>query len=325
MKKNLLVLFLIASLAIGACASPASTSTPAIQTVVVEKVVTATPLPPTATLVSTATPLPTFTPTEDLVTWTQVQVGKYSEMVEGEWELVLGTHKAVSTKGGRYQAVESAPVGVVNGKDHGWCGDTQLDCPPHALLVQVMVPAEHVSCVTAEMDISWRVHLENGCGTEVPVRFSIRYNDVTRSSSELLADYLSLAGLKQQVLSATSEVGLFVSVQETGASELSYGSAVIPFGYSCWDCLADTQGVSQPQPVPLIGSNISNFGPGTPPTGNSLLSGVVFPLPRPGNTVFELSFELEVAPTTPLTVWVGRYDAQPAATLTTAPTATPAR
>lgn len=338
MLKKFAVLLLAAMILLSACGgSPtatvlpptaAATSTPVVQTVVVEKtvivekVVTATPLPPTPTLAFTQTALPTATPTEELVTWTQIQVGKYSEMVDGKWELPLGTHYAVTTENGRYEAVDSAPVGVVNGKDHGWCSDDQLDCPPHALLVRVEVPVEHISCFSAEMDISWRVQLNNECGTLVPVRFAVRYNDVTRSSSELLGDYLSLAGLEQQVLNAASEVGLFVSVREDGTSELDYGATAIPFGYSCWDCLADTQGVSQPQPVQLSGDNISNFGPQTPAMGESSLPGLVFPLPRPGSTAFELSLELEVAPATPLTVWAGRYDAQPTVSATATPTVT---
>ncbi len=263
--------------------------------------------------------------TVEATNWTQVQVGRYSESVEADgktWELVMGTHFAVSTANGRYEAVESSPVGVVGNTDHGWCNPGQIGCPSHGLLVRVEVPEQFASCTNVVMDIPWRVQLETDCGGVVPVRISVRENDVTRTVGELLADYLAFAGLEQKVQNATSEVGLFVSVKETGMSEMDYGAAVIPFGYSCWDCLADTMGVDEPQPVPLIGSNISNFGPGTPPTGNSLLSGVVFPLPRPSAKAFELSFELEVAPATPLTVWAGRYDAQSAASATPAPTAT---
>lgn len=320
MKKLLIfVVVAVTLLIITACGAKSSTEKEETQINA-----TQTPWVVTSTTVQQPTAASTATPTiEATPAWTQVQVGKYSEGVEVDgkiWELVLGTHLAATTKNGRYEAVESALVGVHGNKDYGWCGEKQLDCPPHALLVMVEVPAQNISCMTAGMDISWRIQLKNECDTEVPIRVSVRYNDVTRSQSELAADYLSLAGLTQKVQNANSEVGLFVSVRENGTSELHYGSVEVPFGYSCWDCLADTMGVSEPRPVQLVANNISNFGPDTTPLGNALLSGVVFPLPRPTQEEdFELSFELEATPNTPLVVWAGRYDAQPAT-----PTPTPA-
>jgi len=279
----------------------------------VEVVITATPAPtatpPQATTTQAA---PTAQPTSAPVNadWQLVQVSKYAQndppvVINGVvWELPLGTFKAVSIANGRYEAVESAPVGVVNGVDHGWCAPNQIDCPPHGLLDRVEVPQQFISCLKAEMDISWRIQLTNTCGQPVPVRVSIRYNDVTRTSTELMADYLALAGLKQPVSGMASEVGLFVSVRESGLSNLTFGGKTVQYGYSCWDCLADTSGAATPVPVPLV--DISTFGTPTAPNGSSLLPGVVFPLPRPGSTAYTLSFDMVVVDRS--VVWVGRYD-----------------
>jgi hypothetical protein len=325
--KKFWFIFLATALVLSACTgqstsanvlpSPtAPTSTTVVQTVVVEKVVTATQLLATPTLASKAASVPTNTPTaastNELVSWKMIPVAKFSEGVDVSgtlWELPLSTHFAVSTANGRVEAVESAKVGVVGKTDYGWCAEDQLDCPPQALLVRVEVPKQHVSCLSAEMDVSWRIQIENECGEEVPVRISIRYNDVTRDAAELMADYFAIAGLGQRVQDAVSEVGLFVSVKEAGISD--------GLGYSCWDCLADTEGVNQPSPVPLVADNFSTFGPDTTPAGNSLLPGVVIPLPRPDGDTFTLSFELKVE--TDMVVWAGRYDARPP-TVTTTPT-----
>lgn len=282
---------------------------------------------------ATSTPRATATPVADapepapleptaappVTNWTQMQVALYAEGVQTDdlfWELPLGTWFAVSTANERYEAVESAPVGVVGNTDHGWCADDQIDCPPHALLVRVEVPVDKVACFTARMDISWRIQVMNACGTPVPMRVAIRYNDVTRTAAELATDYLALAGLTQRVQNATSEVGLFVSVKETGMSELHYLNEVVPFGYSCWDCLADTQGVDG-QPVLLVPENFSTFGPDTTPQGSTMRPGVVFPLPRPADEAYQLEFELNA--TTNLVVWVGRYDLRPLSANPTTP------
>lgn len=240
--------------------------------------------------------------------WTQVQVSLYGEGhdVAGKlWELPLGTHFAVTTANGFYEAVNSVAAGVVDGKDLGWCKPDQFDCPPHALLVLVEVPSDKVSCLNAEMDISWRIQIKNSCGAPVPMKVSIRYNDVTRSSSELMEDYLALAGLEQQVLNATSEVGLFVSVRENGMSTLTYQDKKVDFGYSCWDCLPDTMGPGDPVPYPL--TDIETFGlQGSGPSGSALLPGVVFPLPRPTVDPYILTFEVTIIDQS--VIWIGRYD-----------------
>lgn len=267
-------------------------------------------------VVITATPEPI--PTETPIKWTQIQVARFSESHEADgklWELPLGTFFAVSTANGQYEAVESALVGVVNGTDYGWCGPTQLDCPPHAFMVLVEVPEKFVSCAKAEMDISWRINFTSTCDQSVPVRFSIRYNDQTRTLSELEADYLALAGLTQQPLDTLSEVGLFVSVRENGQNELTYEGKKVAFGYSCWNCLPDTKGPNDPIPYPLV--DIETFGvQGAGPIGSSMIPGVVFPLPRPDGSVYVLSFEMNMVDSS--VVWVGRYDTTPLS-----PTATP--
>lgn len=314
---------------------------PTVQAMVAEQLTAAapqaTPVAPQATEAPAETPAPVEEqeqeqsevadePTATVATaeptnWTMVQVSLYAEGhdIGGVlWELPLGTHMAVNTAGGRYDAVQSAPVGVVNGVDHGWCKPDQLDCPPHAILIRVEVPEAQAACFSAEMDISWRIQFENGCGTSVPVRVSVRYNDQTCTTQELGADYLALAGLQEQVLNATSEVGLFVSVRKDGMGELNYLNKVVPFGYSCSDCLADTQGVPG-QPVPLVAENFSTFGPDTSLAGSSMLPGIVFPLPRPTDKPYELNFELKVV--TDSVIWVGRYDVHPLS-VTPTPTAT---
>jgi hypothetical protein len=324
-KKFWLVLLVIALAMMGCSLPTLALDDPLFVTATATKVAvqpTSTQVPPRATATQ---PAPVLTETETPISWTQVQVALYAEgqQADGQlWELPLGTHNAVSTANGRYEAVESAPVGVVGNNDYGWCHANQIDCPPHGLLVRVEIPEQHTSCLLAEMDISWRIQLKNSCGTPVPVKISIRYNDVTRSAAELKADYIALAGLTQQALNVESEVGLFVSVRESGTSELSYEGKAVKFGYSCWDCLADTQGVDKPVPVPLVGENFSTFGPVTAPSGQSLLPGVVYPLPRPAATAFLLEFELEVVDAS--VVWVGRYDTPKNGQLPT-PTATPAR
>jgi len=187
--------------------------------------------------------------------------------------------------------------------------DNQFDCPPHALLVNVSVPEEYTSCITAEMDISWRIMLVNSCGESVPVQFALRYNDQTRSMDQLQNDYLALAGLDQEPLDTISEVGLFVAVKKTGSGKLAFGDEVIEFGYGCWDCLPDTRGPNEPLPIFLDDEGISHFnGPETHSSSILVLPGLVFPMPRPelGTDPFKFESELEI--TTDTVIWVGRYD-----------------
>lgn len=304
----------------------------ALQHLYLSATVTETPAAlPTATLQPTATNTTpasaaqlatgTIAPAVTEASWKPVQVAKYvwdkQIVVDGKmWELPTGTWFAVTTKNGSYEAVKSIPAGDVN-KAYGWCKPNQYDCPPHALLVSVEVPADKISCLQARMDISWRIMLDNKCGVPVQVKINIRYNDQTRSLGDLEQDYLALAGLTNPVLDAKSEVGLFVSVRDRGQSELIYNDVVTNYGYSCWNCLPDTQGPDDPKPYPL--TDIVTFGKnGSGPSGSSLIPGVVFPLPRPEATVYSLSFSMKVVDNS--VVWVGRYDVPLSAST---PTVTP--
>lgn len=255
----------------------------------------------------------TVTVTEVDRRWTPV--GKFSTPIiadDEQWELVTGTHFAVTTVNGRYEAIPSSPVGVVDGVDHGWCGATQIVCPPHGLMVRVEPPTEFFYCAKAYMDISWRVWMVNECGHPVTYKFSTHYNNVTRNDEELMRDYLMLSGgLTEKVETAESELGLFVTVAETGTAELTYWDVIarrlvtVLYGYSCWDCLANTTGQGGLAPLPLV--NISTVGPQTEPTGLSVFPGRVFQMPRPEgeNVGYSLSFEVEVVDEA--VVFTGQY------------------
>lgn len=236
-----------------------------------------------------------------------LQVALFSQWVDfggSQWELPMGTHYAATTANGRYEAVESAPAGKVNGTDYGWCGQSQYDCPPHAFLLQVEAP----SCVTAVMDVSYRIIFTNQCGPDAKVTLRIRENDVTRSGDQVLQDYLTLAALTSKAPGVKSEVGFFFSVEKTGTSSLEYNGEEYGFGYGCFDCLPDTTGKAGPVPVRLDDPSVEHFGnEGTSPAGSSRLPAVVFPWGRPGENPKEFNVSLSVA-TEPVVFWVGRYD-----------------
>lgn len=252
------------------------------------------------------------------VVWKTVQVALFVpddgwiEVDGAEWELPLGTHFAVSIKNGRYEAVQS----VTTGRDENdWCGDDQFDCPPHAVLVRVEVPEDLYGCVTPLMDISWRIITTSTCGHDdapVPVRYTLRTNDQTRSGNEILEDYLSLVGLKLPFRTDfTSEVGVFVAAKNPGdLIELTFGESNQSVGYSCWDCLADSRGPGQPIPYELS-EGFETFGPDTAPLGSSLEPGVVFVWDRPMNgEVQTLTFETLIFNGRPSVVWIGRWDVE---------------
>jgi hypothetical protein len=254
-----------------------------------------------------------------------VQVGKYSDGVQADgqtWELVKGTWFAVTKANGRYEAVASTAVGRNN---NDWCGSTQYDCPPHGELLRVEVPTEFAGCTSIQMDISWRIHVRNTCGSEVPVRFALRTNDVTRTGNQILEDYLSLAGgLKPPARTGfVSDGGLFAGAEQPGDQvKLTYGADTDTIGYSCWDCLPDSMGTNNPVPVPLVPGTFTTFGTNTQPLGTSLLQGVVFPMARPNGKVQTLNFELSVPSQKAGVVWIGRWDVPVGGFLTPTPTAT---
>lgn len=302
----------VASIIASLNSAPAATATPVAETA------------PVAEEASTA-----FTGSESYDGWSLLQFVPYFDVyeIEGErWLMPLGTHYAVDTSGGRYEAVVSAPVGEVNGVDYGWCGAGQLDCPPHGFLGRVSVEAG--ADVEAVMDISYRLNLHNNDAVARPVRVQLRFNNVAdalrageavsapRTPAELLEDYHTLA--------REGDLGLFVAVKDALMEEgvLALDSFGYEFGYSCWDCLADTQGPTSERPLPLNNPEMSRFGTPTPALASSIVPGRVIPIPSPADEpTFAVDFEVLVQPGTTVVIWLGRYDVPDVVTPT--PTATP--
>lgn len=231
----------------------------------------------------------------DPVRWTLAELAKYFDNIEG-WVLPLGTHFATDLSNGRYEAVASKPVGPQsNGTDAGWCGEGQLDCPPHLGLYQVMVTEN----VEAMMDIATRIQVVSDNGGSV--RFQWRFNTETRTAAELVDDY--------NVAASGGQLGLFIATSDPLMEEgtVVYKDEETLFGYSCWDCLAHTRGPDQPVPYPL--TDFETFGPDTATLGDSLLPGVVIPIPSPEEDPdFMVDLTVNIPKGTQVVFWFGRYD-----------------
>jgi len=235
---------------------------------------------------------------EESESWHRITVSKYFETFGVEkWELPLGTFYATDTSKGRYTAVQSAPTGPqANSSDAGWCGVGQYGCPPHLMLYKTEV----TNGTSAIMDIPTRVLVK--ASKDGGLHLQLRFNDETRTPSELMDDYDAAASM--------GELGLFIASRDSSMQPaiLEYLDDVFEVGYACWDCLAHTAGQND-DIVPL--DDISHFGQSTPSQGDSFFPGYVIPIPSPDEDPdFEINLAVFFPKGTEVVVWLGRYDAE---------------
>ncbi|MDQ3008274.1 MAG: hypothetical protein M3Q81_01635 [bacterium] len=269
-----------------------------------------------------------------MVTVPQVFRGAQPFTINGEtWTLPLESWKAHWTSNGRWQALEPAP----SGPDLGYCRDqetagatqqtVQSDCFTHLSLVRIVADQEVLECIRAVSDIEFRIHVWNECSYPVSFQIGWRYNrstyhpDNTGDQPYTESRPESTMSNEYNVVASQGDLGLFVANyapnQPRSQLQLVAGTqmtSAIDFQYSCWDCLAHTEGPAEPQPIFLNDQEISHFGTPTAPLGTSELPGVVFPIPR------QWDYQLRLAITIPgysadqnngTTIWLGRYDHTP--------------
>jgi len=236
----------------------------------------------------------------DPVSWTLVELAKFFDTVEVaglKWVLPLGTHFATDLSNGRYEAVESSPVGPQpNGTNAGWCGEGQLDCPPHLGLYRVEVPEG----VEAMMDIATRIQVTSDDGGEL--HFQWMFNTESRSAAELMDDY--------DVAASGGQLGLFIAVADPimDPATLVYRDKELTLGYGCWDCLAHTSG-KEANIVSLDDPSIGHFGSDTATLGDSLWPAYVILVPSPQEDPdFTIDLMVEIPEGTTAVLWFGRYD-----------------
>lgn len=229
------------------------------------------------------------------VNWTQVPLARYFDtfvLDETRWVLPLGTHYATDLSNGRYEAVESKPIGG----NAGWCGRGQLDCPAHLGLYRAEVSDD----VAAIMDIATRIMVTADHGGKF--HFELIFNHSTRSDAELMDDYT--------VAASDGQLGLFIATLDPSMmpATLAYLGDEYDFGYGCWDCLAHTSGMNAAI-VGLDDPSIGHFGEETPTLGDSLYPAYVIPIPSPEEDPdFAVDLTVTFPEGTNVVLWFGRYD-----------------